>query len=236
MIEHGVVLAAGRGTRLGAVTEEIPKPMLSVGGSTVIGRVIDALVTAGIGDIVVVTGHLAARIEAELATQYSAVARFVRQSAPLGTGHAVALARTALPDRAPFFLGWGDVVTTAADYRLVLDAWAPGRDAVVGTVWDDDPSSGAAVTVSSGGIVTSIVEKPPRRAGGWNSAGLMVLPPAIWDHVVDLEPSPRGELEFTGALAALCGAGGVHAVELGGPWFDVGTPDGLAAARGQYGS
>jgi dTDP-glucose pyrophosphorylase len=64
----------------------------------------------------------------------------------------------------------------------------------------------------------------------------MALGPQIWPHLDRLAPSPRGELEFTDALASLVAAGGeVTAVKLRGPWFDVGSAQSLEAARACWG-
>lgn len=52
-----VLLAAGRGSRLAPLTDEVPKPLLPVGDRSSLDRAIDALLEAGVADIVVVTGH-----------------------------------------------------------------------------------------------------------------------------------------------------------------------------------
>lgn len=55
--EHAVILAAGNGSRMGALTSDRPKPMLPVGRRTLIERAIAALECAGIRDITVVAGY-----------------------------------------------------------------------------------------------------------------------------------------------------------------------------------
>ncbi|MGH7822525.1 MAG: nucleotidyltransferase family protein, partial [Candidatus Binatia bacterium] len=58
-----IVLAAGRGTRMKQLTEDVPKPMLAVAGRPLLEWIVEALGEAGIERLVVVTGYRAERIE-----------------------------------------------------------------------------------------------------------------------------------------------------------------------------
>ncbi len=62
-METAVVLAAGRGTRMGALTADTPKPLLEVGGRPILERILLGLRAARIERVIVVTGHLGDRIE-----------------------------------------------------------------------------------------------------------------------------------------------------------------------------
>ena len=64
---RGMVLAAGLGTRMRAVSEAVPKPLVPVGGRPLIAHALENLVRAGVGEIVVNTHYRAAQIEALLA-------------------------------------------------------------------------------------------------------------------------------------------------------------------------
>ncbi len=59
----GFILAGGRGTRLRPHTEEIPKPLLEVGGKTILGHQIETLTSGGISPIIIVTGFLSENIQ-----------------------------------------------------------------------------------------------------------------------------------------------------------------------------
>jgi choline kinase/phosphatidylglycerophosphate synthase len=65
-----VLLAAGTGTRLRPLTDDIPKPLVEVGGVALLGRSIDALVAAGVRRFVVVAGYRASRVETYLDLHY----------------------------------------------------------------------------------------------------------------------------------------------------------------------
>src|SRR3990172_4041884 len=238
-VEQAVLLAAGRGTRLGDLTRDTPKPLLQVGGRPIIFRVIEGLAEAGVRDIIVVTGHLAEVLEPALGdgSRWGVALRCVRQERLHGGARATALAGPFLRDR-PFFVGWGDVVVEGANYARVIGA-SRGTGAVIAVNEVDDPWAGAAVYVDEAMRVLRMVEKPPKGTSKthWNNAGLAVLPPAIWDEVDRLEPSARGEYELPQAVAAFVAAGHpVVAVPIEGPWFDIGTPENLAEARRYFGS
>ena len=245
-VTKGVLLAAGRGTRLGAITANYPKPLLTVGGRPIIVHILDGLADAGIEDVMVVTGHFASLVESELGNgeQSGLRLRYARQERLEGTARALLLGRDFCGDE-QFFFGWGDILVRRENYRAVLRA-ARFADNVLAVNEVNDPASGAAVYVDDPSKleageparIVRIVEKPAAGTSTtrWNNAGFGVLGPAIWASIECLEPSARGEYELPQAIAALIESGAeVRAVPVRGPWFDVGTPDDLEAARAAFG-
>ncbi|GIW19629.1 nucleotidyltransferase family protein [Tepidiforma sp.] len=231
---QAVILAAGRGTRLGPLTADTPKPLLPLAGRPLLLHTLDALAAAGIASAVVVVGYLGDRIVDALtaAPPPGLELRFVRQERLEGTARAAALARPHLAP-GPFLVTWGDVYLDPESYAALLGA-APGSDGALLVNPVDDPWAGAAVYVDDAFRVTRIVEKPPRgtSATPWNNAGPAVLGAWLWPFVEALEPSSRGEYELPRAVAAAIEAGRtVRAVPVRGAWFDIGTPESLEAAR-----
>lgn len=234
MIETAVVLAAGRGTRLGEVGRMTSKALLPVAGVAAVDRVLAGLAAAGIGRCVLVTGHRADEVETHVARSAPLPVVFARQEEPLGTGHAVLVAGPALGS-APFLFSWVDVVVAPETYSAVLVD--TGEDGALAVNAMEDQSAGAAVVVA-GGLVTSLIEKPQPGSidTHWNNAGVGVLGPGIWQHIRELRPSPRGEIELPEAIGRWIEAGArVKAVEVTGPWFEIGTAAGLAAAESYFG-
>lgn len=238
MVRKAVLLAAGRGARLGAITANYPKALVEVGGKPIIRYAIEGLRSAGVEELTIVTGHHAALLESELGPgdDLTPSIRYVRQTQIDGTARALALARGWLAD-APFFFGWGDILVDPGNFTSVIDA-AQNGEGVLAVNDVDDPFLGAAVYVDNGMHIERIVEKPPRGTSTthWNNAGFGVLPPSIWPAIDSLRPSVRGEYELPQAIASLV-ASGVHlrAVPVVGAWFDIGTPSDLEAARAACG-
>jgi UDP-N-acetylglucosamine diphosphorylase / glucose-1-phosphate thymidylyltransferase / UDP-N-acetylgalactosamine diphosphorylase / glucosamine-1-phosphate N-acetyltransferase / galactosamine-1-phosphate N-acetyltransferase len=238
MIDRGVLLAAGKGTRLGALTASFPKPMLEVAGRPILFHILSGLARAGLVEAVVVTGHCAELLEAALGdgSALGLRARTVRQGRPEGTARAILLGKSLLGER-PFFFGWGDILVEPSNYGRVLAAFDGTVDAVIAVNDVPDPFAGGAVYVDERGLVTKIVEKPARGSSTtrWNNSGLGVLSPSLWPRLEALPPSPRGEYELPQALGQLVAEGGrVRAVPVEGAWFDIGTPEDLADARARF--
>jgi len=236
VIAKAILLAAGRGTRLGALTDTTPKPLLVVSGRPIIVHILDGLHRAGVDDVLIVTGHLGDVIERELGNGAHSGMRieYARQRELDGTARALALGREFVAGER-FFFGWGDILVRPENYRRVIRAaWDEDFAAVLAVNDVDDPAIGAAVYVDEAFGVERIVEKPAPGTSStrWNNAGFGVLGPTIWPVLAALAVSPRGEYELPQAIAALVASGtAVRAVPVEGPWFDIGTLEQLDAAR-----
>lgn len=231
-----VVLAAGRGTRMGPLTAATPKPLLPVAGRPLIEHVLAGLASAGARRAVVVTGYLGEQVEARLGdgARLGLEIAYCRQPRPDGTARALLLAEPLIGPE-PFLLSWGDILVPPALCAELCAAFAAAPcDAVLAVNPVDDPCRGAAVYLDASGRVIRLEEKPPPRTSRtrWNNAGVMLFTAAIFAYARRLRASPRGEYELPQAVAAMVAAGRVvRAVPVRGFWSDVGTPADLAAAE-----
>lgn len=139
-----MILAAGRGARMRPLTDTVPKPLLAVGGRALIVRQIEALVAAGIDDLVVNHAWLGAQIEAALGDgrRFGARIAWSREGTALETAGGIATALPLLGD-APFVVVSADIHTDY-DYRRlhpIADAIADDFDShAVHLVLVDNPS------------------------------------------------------------------------------------------------
>lgn len=231
-ISKAVLLAAGRGTRMRELTNDLPKPMIEVRGKPVLQHIIEGLSEAGVGQFLLIVGYRAEVVREkfrdgrELGTQISYATQVVQD----GTGKVVELARDFVGPE-PFVLSYGDILIEPSNYSR-LTTLRPEIEAVVSVKRNEDVSQGGAVFVNERFELTDLREKPKpgEPTSPWYNAGVYAFRPSIFTFTARLEPSPRGEFELTDAVRALAQAGHkVQALELTGEWADVRDPEILAA-------
>jgi glucose-1-phosphate thymidylyltransferase len=222
----GVVLAAGKGSRLYPVTHVIPKPLLPMANRTTLFYVFDRLKEMGITDICLVVGENEPRMKAALedGSSQGIQLHYVRQDAPHGLAHAVGFAEKFV-DGDDFCLYLGDAVydSNLAAFAAQFKASGAANLNLVQAV-EDPRRYGVANTV--GDRIVKLVEKPQNPESNLAMAGVYFFGPQIWKILPSLPPSARGEYEITDAIQALIDSGEtVIAGIYEGKWFDTGTLD-----------
>jgi len=234
-IHRSVILAAGRGTRLGDLTADRPKPMIPVRGIPVLEHIVVGLRDRGIDEFLLVVGYKAEAIRDHFGDGAGWGVRIecAEQNPPNGTGAALALAE-GFAGGEPIIMSYGDILTDYAHYLSLASEFEPSPcAAVLGINPVDDPSAGAAVYLN-GSRVTRVVEKPPPGTANtpWNLAGVYAFAPSIFPALAEIPYSPRGEKELTSAISFLLESGAeVRACKLLEFWSDIGTPEALADAE-----
>jgi NDP-sugar pyrophosphorylase family protein len=234
--------AAGRGTRLGELTANRPKPMLPIAGVPMIERIMRGIgETTGITEFVLVVGYLADVVRDHFGdgSRFRWSIEYVVQQVPRGLGQAVGLAAPLLRD-APFLMTYGDVILSPENYGRAVQVYRDDKpDVVLGLNWVDDPWAGAAVYVDAEYRVLRLDEKPAKGTATthWNNAGLFVLPPVVFEYTSKLQLSPRGEYEFPDAITAMLNNGlMIQGLPLVGEWRDVGTRTDYEAINEEFGA
>jgi len=240
-----VILAAGKGTRMRELTNDVPKPMLKVMGKPILEHILEGIVAAGIREVFVVTGHRAETIETFFGdgSRWGARMAYGRQLVQDGTGKAPEVAKTFV-NSSPFLLTYGDILVKPETYPQMLRRYAEGDFAGVITVTPgQDVTKGGLNFFDEQFCLKRLVEKPSpaqlaelRRDGwlkpgrpAWYNAGIYIFKPLIFEFTARLEKSPRNEYELTDAISALVGSGQKLAgLEIQGRWVDVRDPEVLA--------
>ncbi|MGI9086768.1 MAG: sugar phosphate nucleotidyltransferase [Chthoniobacterales bacterium] len=230
-ITKGVLLAAGRGTRMRDLTSDLPKPMLRVQGKPILQHIIEGMRAAGVHDFLIVVGWRAEVVREFFGdgAQFDASVAYVNQVVQDGTGKVVELAQN-FCGADPFLLSYGDILLDPAHYRLLV---RPVQDveAIISVKRSDDVSKGGAVFVNEKFEMIDLREKPQpgEPTSPWYNAGVYAFRPSIFEFTARLQKSPRGEFELTDAIRDLAlGNNKVQAVEITGDWADVRDPEILA--------
>jgi UDP-N-acetylglucosamine diphosphorylase / glucose-1-phosphate thymidylyltransferase / UDP-N-acetylgalactosamine diphosphorylase / glucosamine-1-phosphate N-acetyltransferase / galactosamine-1-phosphate N-acetyltransferase len=246
-IRHAVVLAAGKGTRMGSVTDETPKPMLLVQGKPMLEHILDGLAVAGVENFFVVVGYRHQMIEqyfrgwqsSQTPDGGAANLHFQVQDPVDGTGSATRLAKEFAGNES-FLLTYADILCDASEYSRCGDTLhqKPETAAVLAVKAVDDPWQGAAVYEEQGRI-RNIIEKPPKGTSSthWNSAGFYAFRPILFQYLDRLQPSARQEYELTSALdMMLHDSLELRISPIEGKWRDVGRPEDLLAVNAANGN
>jgi bifunctional UDP-N-acetylglucosamine pyrophosphorylase/glucosamine-1-phosphate N-acetyltransferase len=235
-IKKAVVLAAGKGVRLWPLTENRSKHMIPIAGRPLLEHLILAIKKSGIRSFALVTGYGKELLKRHLGdgSSYGVKIEYVHQSDISGTASAISVARHQVGDE-DFLLVYGDLVTTSAAIRSVLDKHRrTGGRMTVGLVPVTDPSSFGIARIDDRWL-TEIVEKPGPSASPSNlaNAGVYALSPVLFDHLRAASKTERGEFEITDAISSLARAGQQIAwarIEAS-DWLDIGRPWDLLTAN-----
>jgi len=230
-IDRAVILAAGRGTRMREMTNDVPKPMIEVRGKPVLQHIVHGLRDAGVRRFLIIVGYHAETVRNffEDGRRHDVTIQYATQTVQDGTGRVVNLARD-FTGASPFVLSYGDILIRKQNYKRVV-ALSDDVEAVIAVTRGEDVSKGGAVFVKEQMELVDLREKPKpgEPTSPWYNAGLYAFRPSIFEFTAKLKPSPRGEYELTDAIRDLAHSGKkVQALELTGEWADVRDPEILA--------
>jgi MurNAc alpha-1-phosphate uridylyltransferase len=214
-----MILAAGRGERMRPLTDHTPKPLLKVGGKSLIVWHLQRLAAAGFNDIVINHAHLGEQIENALGdgSQWGVRIQYSPEKIALETAGGIANAMPLLGD-APFLVVNGDVYTDIDFGALKL---VPPNLAHL--VMVDNPPQHVAgdFALSSGKLSADGAEK-------LTFSGVGIYQPSLFAGIV------RGEAaKLAPLLKAAMAQGLVSGIHHEGAWHDIGTPERLQALYSQ---
>jgi glucose-1-phosphate thymidylyltransferase len=228
----GIVLAGGLGTRLHPLTRVTNKHLLPVYDRPMVFYPLQALVNAGITDILIVTGGNNAGDFLRLLGNGKEFGlkhlNYTYQEGEGGIAAALALAEH-FADRGKICVILGDNVIERNIRRAAARFLEQPAGAKVMLKRVPDPER-FGVPVLRGRKVVRIVEKPRRPASPFAVTGIYFYDGSVFDRVRQLKPSRRGELEITDVNNAYIRDGLMTFEILQGWWSDAGTFESLHRA------
>ncbi len=231
----GIVLAAGKGTRLYPMTKPVCKPLLPVYDKPLIYYPIAILMQAGISEIlVIVPPGETATFTALLGdgSQFGLRISYAEQKVARGIADALLIGQDfAGNDRVCLVLG--DNIFYAPTLAATLKrAAANDRGATVFGYWVEDPRPFGVVEFDRDGRAISIEEKPRYPKSNYIIPGLYFYDHQVMEIARELKPSARGELEITDVNLEYLRRGQLQVIPLekNFTWLDAGTADSLLEA------
>jgi len=201
----GVILSAGKGSRIDPFNTHFPKPMLPILNRPIIEHQLDQMKAVGIREVIVVVGHLKEHIINHLGdgSRFGVAVRYVEQRSTLGIAHAVMQLEPHI-DR-HFLLYLGDILYVPRDLASMIQI-ASRFDAAVVLAAKHEPDRAAIsknflIDTDIRGRVTRVVEKPRYLINDLKGCGIYYFAPDFFDAVRQTPRTAlRDEYEITTAI------------------------------------
>jgi MurNAc alpha-1-phosphate uridylyltransferase len=224
-----MVLAAGLGKRMLPITAKVPKPLVKVGGRTLIDFTLDRLAEAGIRKVVVNVHHLADLVEAHLkARRNPAILISDEREALLETGGGLKKALPLLGDE-PFLTLNSDSLWIEGPQRnltRLIEAWDPERMDILMLLALAATSVGyegrGDFAMDAAGLLR---RRKEREIAPFVFAGVAIVKPQL------LADMPEGAFSANLLYDRSIEAGRLYGLRLDGQWLHVGEPRSIAAAE-----
>ena len=259
-----VIPVAGMGTRFLPGTKAIPKEMFPIIDKPAIQYIVEEAIDSGIEEILFITSlyknsvidhfdrnfELETRLEKsgklaklKVVRNISNMANFtyIRQGEPLGSGHAIKLAKSFVNDE-PFAVMYGDDVMMYEEpvLKQLIDLYNKTDANIIG-VQEIDPKLAfkyGIIKYADGNTnkIETIIEKPRNEDAPSNHAGLgrYIVKPEIFEELEKLSKGAGNEYQFTDAMKNLMERQDFYACNFKGKYFDIGNQFGYLKANIEF--
>jgi glucose-1-phosphate thymidylyltransferase len=235
MVQKGIILAGGSGTRLHPLTRAVSKQLMPVYDKPLIYYPLATLMLAGIRQILVITTPQDGPQYQKLLGDGSAWGlqiQYAVQPSPDGLAQAFLLGRKFIAGD-PCALVLGDNIFYGTGLGgLFEDVACRESGATVFGYFVQNPEAYGVAELDAEGRVVSLEEKPEHPRSHYAVTGLYFYDGRVVELAEMLRPSPRGELEITDLNRLYMLRGQLHLEKLGRgvAWLDTGTHDSLLQA------
>ncbi len=216
------ILAGGLGTRLGERVRDTPKPLVEVAGEPFLDHQLRLLAAHGANQVVLCVGYLGELIEQRIGSERFGLAIAYSFDAPGldGTFGAILRARDLLGER--FLVLYGDTYLRI-DYAAATEAWErSGLPAMMSVLRNENRWDTSNVLYADGRVL-AYDKHAPRPEMRWIDYGLGGLEQSA------LDLAPPGTRDLSDLYHQLAGEGRLYGFEATERFYEIGTPEGLAA-------
>ncbi len=218
-----VILAAGKGTRMGELSKETPKPMLPVLGKTLLEHKLDML-PEQITDVIIVVGYLKDKIVEVLGDNYGGrKISYVIQEELRGTADALFKCKDILKDEKKFLVMMGDDIYCKEDMEECLQ-----YDYSILIRETASLKGKAKVMFDESGHIKDILEKYPTEEAGFICTGLYTISSKIFEY--QMVGIPGGEVGLPQTLLSMKKDFNIKAVQ-SRFWLQITAPEDLVMAE-----
>lgn len=221
---QAIVLVGGEGTRLRPLTNDVPKPALTLVDRPFLAYMVEWLAAHGVEEVVLACGFLPDVLREALGEEEheGTRLRYVVEPDRRGTAGAIRFAADALGEAlGERFLALNGDVLTDLDLTALLDEHErAGARATLALYPVEDSSAYGLVSHDGDGAVTAFLEKTGEEVPGEINAGAYVLERSV----LDLIP-PEREVSIEREVFPRLVGDGLRALALDGYWMDIGTPE-----------
>jgi len=262
-VRKAVIPVAGMGTRFLPETKAVPKEMLPIVDKPTIQYIVEEAIDSGIVEILFITSPYKKCIEdhfdrsyelenrliksgkeakAKEIEQISKLAKFyyIRQGEPLGSGHAISLAKSFVGDE-PFAILYGDDLMYSKNIpvlKQLIEVYDETGASVIGCkrVDMDIISRYGAMSLNEDGTINTIIEKPKKEEAPSNLVGLgrYIVTSEVFDYIDKLPRGIGNEIQFTDAMMNMMKDYKYLPCEFVGTYYDTGSKDGYLKANIEY--
>lgn len=218
-----VILAAGRGTRMGALTEHTPKPMLLIQGKPLLEWKLEML-PYGIDEVIITIGYLGEQIEQYFGVEWKGrKMHYVRHEILDGTGGSIRLVKNTGLLKSPALVMMGDDLYLKEDLERLMK-----HDLAVLACEVEDSSQFGVLETDVNGKLVGILERPHDPEYKLVNTGAYMLS----EHFFNYPLVSISETEY-GLPQALVSMRDTHdiTVEKTKTWFPIGNPEALEEAE-----
>ncbi|MBC6409634.1 MAG: HAD-IIIA family hydrolase [Ekhidna sp.] len=233
MIKQAVILAGGKGTRLDKLTGQTPKPLIPIGGKTIMEHQLELLKENGIEKVLLTVGHLKEKIKELIGdgSQYGLEVSYFVEDHPLGSAGAFPLLKDRLHEH--FFVLYGDVMMAVDLNRIACFHQHKGASATLVVHPNDHPHDSDLVECDSNSLIKAFHPKPHEKNKFYKNlvnAGLYLFNKKLVDFI-PLRKSPDFGKNIFPSLAA---TQKLYAYNTSEYLKDMGTPERLQKVTEDY--